>query len=146
MQAHIFCAVVINRQVNGAERSPTNLLLDHVLIDAVDCGAISIGVGVLGARMERLLDLMRGGWLPTVVPQGAFVGRSRAVQMRESADGLSAAVRELGQLQVRDVGRARESPLEIGQAGRISLLGVRTCGRCRKVLRVACSLHECQQQ
>ena len=55
VDAHIFLAVLVDSEVDGAERAAANLLLDEVLVDAVLCGAVVLGIAVLGARIERFL-------------------------------------------------------------------------------------------
>ena len=83
--AHIFDALVIHRQMDGPEGTPSNLLLDHILVDAVDGGTVAVLVRVLGSRMQRLFDLMWNGRLPAVVTEGTFVCGRRATGRRTSA-------------------------------------------------------------
>lgn len=73
--SHIFLPVLVDRQVNSAERASTNLLLYDVLVNPVDCGAIVFTVGVGGARMKGLFNAPRSGRFPTVMPQRTLVCR-----------------------------------------------------------------------
>ena len=52
---HIFLAILVDGQVDGAEGAAADLLLDQVLVDAVLGGAVILAVAVLGARVERFL-------------------------------------------------------------------------------------------
>ena len=52
---HIFLAILVDCQVDGAEGAAADLLLDQVLVDAVLGGAVILAVAVLGARVERFL-------------------------------------------------------------------------------------------
>lgn len=51
----ILQAILVDGEVDGAERASPNLLLDQVLIDAVLGGAVIFAVAVLGARIEGFL-------------------------------------------------------------------------------------------
>ena len=51
----ILLAILVDGQVDGAERAAPDLLLDQVLVDAVLGGAVIFAVAVLGARIERFL-------------------------------------------------------------------------------------------
>ena len=79
-RAHVFIALMVHGQMDGSERASADLLLDHILVDAVDRSPVSVRVGVLGSRVKRFLDLMRGRRLPPMVTEGAFVGWRRAVE------------------------------------------------------------------
>ena len=75
--AYIFAVVLVNSQVNRAERTSPYLLLDHVLIDAVNGCAVVFAIGVLGPSMQSLLHLAGSGDLPAMVSQGALIARKR---------------------------------------------------------------------
>lgn len=51
----VLLAILVDSEVDGAERAAANLLLDQVLVDAVLGGAVILAVAVLGARIERFL-------------------------------------------------------------------------------------------
>ena len=51
----IFLAILVDGEVDCAERASSNLLLDQVLVDAVLGGAVIFAVAVLGARIEGFL-------------------------------------------------------------------------------------------
>ena len=51
----ILLAILVDGEVDGAERAAANLLLDQVLVDAVLGGAVIFAVAVLGARIEGFL-------------------------------------------------------------------------------------------
>jgi hypothetical protein len=52
---HIFFAILVHGQMHCSKRSPPNLLLYQVLVDAVLGGAIILTVAVLGPRVECFL-------------------------------------------------------------------------------------------
>jgi hypothetical protein len=53
----ILLAILVDGEVDGAERAAANLLLDQVLVDAVLGGAVIFAVAVLGARIEGFLGV-----------------------------------------------------------------------------------------
>lgn len=53
--SHIFGAILVHGKMDGTKRSPTNLLLYDVLIDAMDSGAIVITATVMRAGIEGFL-------------------------------------------------------------------------------------------
>lgn len=59
----------------GAEAASPNLLLDDVLIDAVDGAAIVFTAAIVRACVERLLDALGLGGDSAVVTDGALVCR-----------------------------------------------------------------------
>jgi hypothetical protein len=56
----ILLAVLVDCEVDGAEGTPANLLLDQILVDAVLGGAVILAVAVLGARIEGFLGAGSG--------------------------------------------------------------------------------------
>lgn len=56
---HIFLAVLINSQMHGPKRAPSNLLLDDILIDAVHGSSVIFAIRILGVRVQCLFDLAR---------------------------------------------------------------------------------------
>jgi hypothetical protein len=79
MEPHIFLAVLVHGEVDGAKRAAAYLLPDEVLVDAVLGGAVVLRVAVLGARVEGFLSSVsgdaRGQW------QG-HGGRGRTLTLR----------------------------------------------------------------
>jgi len=63
-------------QVDCAEAASAYLLLDNVLVDAVDRRAVVVAAAVMRPRVERLLDVLRLGGRAAMVPDGALVGGS----------------------------------------------------------------------
>jgi len=51
----ILLAILVDGEVDSAERAAANLLLDQVLVDAVLGAAVILAVAVLGAGIERFL-------------------------------------------------------------------------------------------
>ena len=51
----IFLAILVDGEVDCAERASSNLLLDQVLVDAVLGAAVILAVAVLGAGIEGFL-------------------------------------------------------------------------------------------
>ena len=80
--------MLVNSKVDCTKRTSTYLLLDNVLVDAVNCGTVILAVCILGASMQSLLDLARRGGFSTMVSQRTFVGRGR------SKDDTSASTRQ----------------------------------------------------
>jgi hypothetical protein len=52
---HIFLAILVDGEVDGAERAATNLLLHQILVDTVLSAAVIFAVAVLGTRIEGFL-------------------------------------------------------------------------------------------
>jgi hypothetical protein len=70
--------------MDSSKRTPSNLILDNVLVDAVFRPAVLLVVCIFRPRIQRLLNfsVLRG--LSTVVSERALVGRSRAALWSDS--------------------------------------------------------------
>ena len=81
---HVFCSMLVDCQVDSAERPSSNLLLDHILIDAENGTPVVLAIGVLGARVECFFDLARCRGFATVVPQWTHIRGRRTTSTRIS--------------------------------------------------------------
>lgn len=82
--AHEFLAILVYCEMNSPKRTPSNLILDYVLIDTMLGLAIFLVVYIFGSRIQRLFNfpVLRG--LSTVVSERALVGRGRAATLVRS--------------------------------------------------------------
>jgi hypothetical protein len=58
---HIFCAVLVDCQMDSAKGPAANLLLDEVLVDAMLGGPVILAVAILGASIEGFLRQCSAG-------------------------------------------------------------------------------------
>jgi hypothetical protein len=70
---HIFCPILIDRQVHCSKTSSSYLLLDDILVDPVDRCAVIVVVTVMSLRIERGLDSSRARGGALVMPEGSLV-------------------------------------------------------------------------
>ena len=82
-------AISVHGQVNGAERTPTNLLLDDILVDAVYCPAIVLAIGVFGMSVQGLFDFSRARLMACVMSQRAFICRRGSKDVRKMTSRIT---------------------------------------------------------
>lgn len=75
--SHKFIPILIHGEMNSAKTPSTDLLLDDILINAMDGSAIIVAAAIVRPRIQSLLDALgsRGGSF--MVAGRALVGRGR---------------------------------------------------------------------
>lgn len=63
METYIFITILVRSQVNGPERSPPNLLSNHILVDTMLGRSIILAGRILRAGVQRfLMPASRSVW------------------------------------------------------------------------------------
>lgn len=76
-KSHVFIAMLVDGKMDCAERAPTQLLFDLILIDPMYSSTVVFAVRIFRASMESFLDLAGRRGFSTMVPQRALVGWCR---------------------------------------------------------------------
>lgn len=66
--------ILVHGQVDGAEATTPNLLLDDILVYPVHGGAVIVAAAIVGASIESFLDSVAARGRSSVVSNGALVG------------------------------------------------------------------------
>lgn len=72
--SYIFIPMLVSSKMDSPERPSANLLLDHVLIDAMNGTSVVFTIGILRTSMQSLFDRPGTGSMATVVSQRTLVG------------------------------------------------------------------------
>ena len=54
--AYVFFSILVDSQMNCAERTPANFLLDNVLVDSMLSGPIVLAIAIFGPGIQRFLQ------------------------------------------------------------------------------------------
>lgn len=71
--SYIFIPMLVISEMDSAEGTSANLLLDHVLINAMHGTSVVFTIGILGTSMQSLFDRPGTGSMATVVSQRTLV-------------------------------------------------------------------------
>lgn len=80
--------ILVHGQVDGAEATAPNLLLDNILVYPVHGGAVVVAAAIMCARIEGFLDGVAARRRSAVVSDGALVGRDGHVLDQLWAAGI----------------------------------------------------------
>lgn len=67
--------ILVHGQVNGAEATATNLLLDNILVYSVHGGTVVVAAAIVGTGIEGFLDSVAARRRSAVVSDGALISR-----------------------------------------------------------------------
>lgn len=82
--AYKLIPILIYCQMHGTKAASPNLLLDIVLVDAVDSPTVVVAATIVGAGVKCLLDTFGPGGSSAVVAERALVGRGGSYMTRVS--------------------------------------------------------------